>query len=71
MSGTGSTPASAIRPAKIDRYDGAPPATAAVISSTWASVNIAVTFTFTPSWESSCTSSVIGSPDVVVTGIFT
>ena len=71
MIGIGSTPASAMRPAKTEMYDGAPSLTAAVISSTCAVVKSAVTFTLTPSSESSRTSGAIDSPDVVVTGIFT
>ncbi len=71
MTGTGSTPASAMRPAKTEMQEGAPSATAAVIVSTWAVVNRAVTFTFTPSSESSRTSAASDSPAVVVTGTFT
>ena len=71
MIGTGSTPASAIRPAKTETQLGAPSATAAVISSTCAVVNSAVTLTWTPSSESSRTSGAIDSPLVVVTGILT
>ena len=62
MIGTGSMPASAIRPAKTEMYDGAPSFTAAVISSTWAVVNRAVTLTLTPSSDSSRTSGAIDSP---------
>ena len=71
ISGTGSTPASAMRPAKTETNEGAPSLTAVAISSTWASVNSAVTFTLTPYSESSRTSGAIDSPDVVVIGIFT
>ena len=52
-------------------YEGAPSLTAAVISSTCAVVNSAVTLTFTPLSDSSRTSAAIDSPSVVVTGIFT
>ena len=71
MIGTGSMPASAIRPANTDMYEGAPSLTAAVISSTWAVVNRAVTLTLIPPSANSRTSGAIDSPRVVVTGIFT
>ncbi len=71
MIGSGSTPASAIRPANTEMYEGAPSLTAAVISSTCAVVKSAVTLTFTPSSENSRTSGAIDSPAVVVTGILT
>ena len=60
-----------MRPAKTETQEGAPSLTAAVISSTCAVVNRAVTLTFTPSSESSRTSEAMDSPLVVVTGILT
>ena len=71
MIGTGSIPASAIRPANTEMYDGAPSLTASVSSSTCAVVNTAVTLTFTPPSDSSRTSAAIDSPLVVETGILT
>ena len=71
MIGTGSIPASAIRPAKTEMQDGAPSATAAVISSTCAAVKSAVTLTWTSASESSRTSGAIDTPPVVVIGILT
>ena len=71
MIGSGSTPASAMRPANTEMHEGAPSLTASVISSTWAVVNSAVTFTCTPPSDSSRTSGAIDSPLVVETGIFT
>jgi hypothetical protein len=71
MIGIGSMPASAIRPANTDRYDGAPSLTAFAISLTCSVVNSAVTFTLIPLSASSRTRLAVDWPDVVVTGILT
>ena len=52
-------------------HEGAPSATAAVISSTCAAVKSAVTLTWTSASESSRTSGAIDTPPVVVIGILT
>ena len=72
MSGTGSRPVSAMRPAKTETQAGAPPASAAPTSRTWSSVSIAVTFTLTPArGERADQRRTDGSPRVLVTGILT
>ena len=48
MRGIGSRPVSAIRPAKTDTTEGAPPLRASAVSRTCSSVQIAVTLSFTP-----------------------
>ena len=60
-----------MRPANTEITEGAPPASAAATSRTWSSVQIAVTFSFTPAAASSRIRSVDGAPRVLVTGTFT
>ena len=71
MSGTGSRPVSAMRPANTDTTDGAPPSSACATSRTWSSVQMAVTFSFTPAADSSLISARADSRLVLVTGILT
>ena len=67
---TGSRPVSAMRPAKTETHEGAPPRSLATMSRTWTSVITAVTFTLMPSWERRWTESYAGWRLVFVTGIF-
>ena len=53
ISGIGSRPVSAMRPANTETTDGAPPSSARATSRTCSSVQIAVTFSFTPAPASS------------------
>src|SRR5579863_6374037 len=69
--GIGSRPVSAIRPAKIDTSDGAPPESAAADAATCRTVKTAVTLIRTPSWDKRRVRSAVGRPAVSVTGILT
>src|SRR5579864_1433919 len=69
--GTGSRPVSAIRPAKIDTSDGAPPARAAADAATCWTVKTAVTLIRTPSCDRRWARSAVGRPAVSVTVILT
>ena len=71
INGMGSTPVSAMRPAKSEMMDGASVSTASTISSTCVGVKIVVTLTLMPSAESLRTSSAVDSPLVVTHGILT
>ena len=71
MSGTGSRPVSAMRPAKTETTDGAPPDKALAVPLTCSSVQIAVTLSFTPLAASSATSGSADSRRVFVMGILT
>src|SRR5271157_463605 len=71
MCGTGSRPASAIRPAKTDTIEGSPRRRAWHASHTCSSVKTAVTFTLTPRRERSPITSLSGTPSDVVIGTLT
>ena len=71
INGMGSTPVSAMRPAKSEMMDGVSASTASTISSTCVGVKIVVTLTLMPSAESLRTSSEVDSPLVVTHGILT
>ena len=68
MIGSGSIPASAMRPAKTETQHGAPSLSGARDHLDLRGVNSAVTLTLTPASESSRTSGASDSPVVVVTG---
>ena len=71
MTGTGSMPVSAIRPAKTDTIVRDEGLTAAATVSTWSSVSIAVTLSEKPSFDSREISGPADSPLVLVIGILT
>ena len=71
ISGTGSRPVSAIRPAKTETNAPTSSARLSTTRATCSSVRIAVTFSFTPAAESRRTRESLGSPRVFVTGTFT
>ena len=71
INGMGSTPMSAMRPAKSEMMDGVSASTASTISSTCVGVKMVVTLTLMPSAESLRTSSAVDSPLVVTHGILT
>ena len=71
ITGSGSVPVSAMRPAKTEMMDCGPPASARAMVCTWAIVRMAVAFTFTPRPASRATSGAESSPRVLVTGILT
>ena len=71
MRGSGSTPVSAMRPAKSEMMDGVSASTASTISSTCVGVKMVVTLTLMPSAESLRTNSAVDSPLVVTHGILT
>ena len=71
MTGTGSTPVSAIRPANKDTNDATVGESTFAISATCDSVRMAVTFNCTPAFASRDTSGAAGSPRVFVMGILT
>ena len=60
-----------MRPANTETTDGAPPASACATSRTCSSVQMAVTFSFTPAAASSRISARRRLAAVLVTGIFT
>ena len=67
--GIGSTPVSAMRPAKTETTDGTAGFSASATSATCVSVSRAVTFNFTPAWPSSRMSGRHESPREFVIGI--
>ena len=71
INGSGSTPVSAMRPAKIEMILGVVALTASTTSSTCAGVKIVVMLILMPSAESLRTSSAVDSPSVVTHGILT
>ena len=70
MSGTGSTPVSAMRPAKTETTEGTAGLSASATPATCLSVRIAVMFSFTPCFASSLMSGSEDSPREFVIGIF-
>ena len=71
MRGTGSTPVSAMRPAKTETIAGVSGSSALTTSRTCCSVRMAVMFSFTPAFERRSISGIDDSFFVFVIGIFT